>query len=161
MTVVLPHDLVSFLQEGQQLSYAAETCEAGRVLLLSFAKLQLQRFPVETRSLDVYKTDPHFPKLNSYLVLGVNLVESCDGYDPVGILLWLPVESRYGVWDSSHCNINMFARSVMWSDIARDPVHYINAGWCYEDSADTEPLVPWPQHPYASKQIYEPQTAEI
>jgi hypothetical protein len=38
-------------------------------------------------------------------VLGVNLVASCTGdYEPVGFLLWLPVERRYGIWDSSHCS---------------------------------------------------------
>ena len=126
----LPADLVAFLSAGQQLEYDPSPCEAGALTLLPLAHLKLERFPVETGSLPGYPHDPHYPGTNSYLVLGVNLVASCGGgYDPVGLLLWLPVEQRYGIWDSSHCGIQVFGPEVTWGRIAADPVPHINAGW--------------------------------
>jgi hypothetical protein len=98
--------------------------------------------------------------VNSYLVLGVNLVRSCTGdYDPVGILLWLPVEKRYGVWDSSHCAIQMFGPEVTWEQIAAEPARHINAGWTGIDptAPPMEDLVPWLEHPYGTRQVYVPQ----
>lgn len=158
----LPADLVAFLAAGRQLQYDPSTCEAGRVTLLPVAALRLERFPVETSGSPVFEQDPHFPEVYSYLVLGVNLVAGCEHYDPVGILLWLPVERRYGVWDSSHCTIQMFGPEVTWDRIAAAPAQHINAGWSGIDpkAPPMEDLVPWPTHPYGDDQVYEPQPAE-
>jgi hypothetical protein len=158
----LPADLVSFLAAGKQLEYDPEPCEAGAITLVPLADLKLERFPVETGSLDEYEQDPHYPEVNSYLVLGVNLVADCTcGYDGVGLLLWLPVEKRYGVWDSSHCGIQFFGPEVTWTGIAANPVPHINAGWTGidPDSPPMESLVPWPAHPYHSRQVHQPQPA--
>jgi hypothetical protein len=79
------------------------------------AELKPERSPVETSSLRVFGQDPHDPDVNSYLVLGVNLVASCTGgHEPAGLLLWLPVERRYGIRDSSHCGIQVFGPEVTW-----------------------------------------------
>lgn len=156
----LPPDLVEFLRSGKQLEYDPAGCEAGAVTLVPLSDLKLQRFPVETGGLSVFKQDPHYPQMNSYLVLGVNLIAGCSGdYDPDGILLWLPVERRYGVWDSSHCTIQIFGPEVTWDVIAANPASHINAGWTGIDSTSpsTENLVPWPAHPYADRQVYDPQ----
>lgn len=156
----LPADLVAFLAAGKQLEYDPESCEAGTVELVPLDELKLERFPVETGSLDVREQDPHYPALNSYLVLGVNLAASCTGdYEPVGLLLWLPVERRYGIWDSSHCGVRMFAPEVAWTWIAADPIPHLNAGWTGMDpqSPPMEDLVPWPAHPYHTRQVYDPQ----
>jgi hypothetical protein len=110
----------------------------------------------------VYEQDPHYPDVKSYLVLGVNLVASCTGdYEPVGLLMWLPVERRYAIWDSSHCGIQVFGREVTWERIAADPVSHIDAGWTgfNPDSPPMQALVPWPAHPYHDQQVYEPQPA--
>jgi hypothetical protein len=158
----LPADLQAFLAAGKQLEYDPKLCEAGAITLVPLAELKLERFPVETGSLDVYEQDPHYPGRNSYLVLGVNLVVACTGgYDAAGLLLWLPVEQRYGIWDSSHCGIQVFGPDVTWSQIVMDPVPYINAGWSGidETSPPMEDLVPWPAHLYHNRQVYEPQPA--
>jgi hypothetical protein len=158
----LPVDFVAFLNSGRQLLYDPATCEAGAVTLLPLTDLKLERFPVETGSLEVYEQDPHYPEKNSYLVLGVNLVAACTGgYEATGLLLWLPVERRYGIWDSSHCGIRVFGPEVKWERIAADPVPHINAGWTDidESSPPMEDLVPWPVHPYHHHQVYEPQPA--
>ncbi len=159
----LPADLVAFLADGKQLEYDPDPCEAGAVILVLLSQLKLERFPVETGSLPVFEQDPHYPKVNSYLVLGVNLVASCTGdYDPVGLLLWLPVEKRYAVWDSSHCGIQVFGSAVTWEQIAASPSRHINAGWTGmdPDAPPMEELVPWPAHPYGDSQMYLPQPAE-
>jgi hypothetical protein len=158
----LAADLVAFLAAGRQLEYDPATCEAGRVTLLPLSALKLERFPVETSGSPFFEQDPHFPEVNSYLVLGVNLVADCEHYDPVGILLWLPVERRYGVWDSSHCTIQVFGPEVTWERIAAAPARHINAGWTGidPDAPPMEDLVPWLAHLYGDDQVYEPQPAE-
>jgi uncharacterized protein (TIGR02996 family) len=160
----LPADLVEFLAAGKQLEMDPDDydSEAGAVTLVPLAELKLERFPVETGSLPVYEQDPHYPEVNSYLVLGVNLVASCTGdYEPVGLLMWLPVEKRNGVWDSSHCGIQVFGPKVTWKRIAADPAPHIDAGWTgiNRNSPPTEELVPWPAHPYHDEQVYKPQPA--
>jgi hypothetical protein len=158
----LPADLVAFLAAGKQLEYDPEPCEAGAITLLPLSELKLERLPVETGSLAVYEQDPHYPDVKSYLVLGVNLVASCTGdYEAVGFLLWLPVERRYGVWDSSHCGIQVFGAEVTWEQIVANPVPHINAGWTGIDpeAPPMEELVPWPAHPYHTRQVYVPQPA--
>ncbi len=158
----LPADLVDFLAVGKQLEYDSGTCEAGVITLVSLTELKLERFPVETSSLEAHLQDPHYPEKNSYLVLGVNLVANCTGgYDAVGLLLWLPVERRYGIWDSSHCVMQLFGPEVTWERIVTSPVPHINAGWTGIDPAapPMEDLVPWPAHPYHNAQVYEPQPA--
>ena len=156
----LPEDLVVFLAAGKQLEYDPTPCEAGAVQLLPLSKLKLERFPVETGKYDFFEKDPHYPDVNSYLVLGVNLVASCSGdYEAAGLLIWLPIERRYGVWDSEHCGIQVFGSEVTWEQIAADPSTHINAGWTGMDP-DAPPvydLIPWPTHPYGVSQVYSPQ----
>jgi hypothetical protein len=92
----------------------------------------------------------------------VYLVARCTGsYAPEGLQLWLPVEKRYGVWDSSHCGIQVFGPEVTWERIAADPVPHINAGWTGIDrrSPKMTDLVPWPSHPYGDRQVYSLQTS--
>jgi hypothetical protein len=158
----LPADLVAFLTAGKQLEYDPASCEAGAVTLLPLSELKPERFPVETGSLPVFEHDPHYPEANSYLVLGVNLVASCTGdYESMGLLLWLPIEKRYGVWDSSHCGIQVFGLDVTWERIASTPAPHINAGWkgIDPDAPPMEDLIPWPTHPYGDRQVYDPQPA--
>ena len=82
-------------------------------------------------------------------------------YDPMGMLVWLPVERRYGIWDPSHCKMIVFGPDVTWERIAPAPAAHLNAGWMGRDpqSPPTEYLVPWPDHPYGDRQVYEPQPA--
>ena len=158
----LPADLVEFLAAGKQLEHGPDDCEAGAVTLVPLAELRLERFPVETGSLDVYEQDPHYPDVKSYLVLGVNLVARCTGdYKPAGLLMWLPVERRYGIWDSSHCGIQVFGPKVTWGRIAARPAPHIDAGWTGINlrSPPMKELVPWPAHPYHDQQVYKPQPA--
>jgi hypothetical protein len=158
----LPPELIQFLRNREQLQYDPEPCEAGAITLHPLTQLKLERFPVETSGSDDFEQDPHYPEVNSYLVPGINLVASCTGdYDPEGLLLWLPVEKRYGVWDPSHCAITMFGPEVTWDQIVAAPAAHINAGW-WEMDGESPPvtfLVPWPNHPYSDAQVHTPQPA--
>lgn len=163
-SVQLPPDLVAFLAAGHCLEYDPVNCEAGAVSLIPLVSLNLERFPIETGGLDVFEQDPHYPARGSYLVAGVNLTaNSTNGYEGVGLLLWLPVERRYATWDDSHCTIRMFGPEVTWERIAAAPVPHINAQWSGIDpeSPPMEDLVPWPTHPYSERQVYVPQPYDL
>ena len=156
----LPADLVSFLESGSRLEYDASLCEAGALSLKTLPQLKLQLFPMETSSLDTYEDDPHNPGVNSYLIEAVDLTAGCSGdYEPTGMLLWLPIERRFGVWDSSHCVVSAFGKEVTWTQIAGSPQRFINAQWVgmFEDSVTVEPLAaPWEDYEYANGQYHEP-----
>ena len=157
----IPSDLEAFLNSGVQFAYNADDCEVGEVKLVRRSELALRRFPVETSSLTCRDQDPNAPGVNSYLVLAVDLVASCnDDYSPAGLLLWLPVEKRYGCWDESHCTIELFPADTAWSQIAAEPIRYLE-GSCGGaiNPIPTEVLIPWQNHPYGDSQVYKPQPA--
>ena len=84
---------------------------------------------------------------------GVNLVAECDDYDPCGLLMWLPIERRYAVWDHGHWYMGVFDPEQTWTDIVQSPAKYINAQWDGEDSdVPATPLKPWPIHRYGEQQ---------
>jgi hypothetical protein len=153
----LPEDLVEFLGTRKQLEYDPKDCEAGKLTLFRLSELMRELFPVETSGSPIFEQDPRYPEVNSYLVPAVGLTKACSAsYEPTGLLLWLPVEKRYGIWDSSHCTISMFGPDVTWTNIVAAPAAHINAGWCRSGSPQMTPLVPWPAHEYGDEQIYEP-----
>jgi hypothetical protein len=97
--------------------------------------------------------DPHAGDAGAYRVPGIDLIASCecdDEYEPEGLLVWLPGEGRYGVWDSCHDYILVFDPGVTWSQIAESPARFINAQWAFEDleRAPAEFLKPWPRYPF-------------
>jgi hypothetical protein len=148
----LPADLVAFLQRGKQPKYDPSLCEAGAITFLPLDKLRVEFFPMTPESPD----DPHAGQYGSYLVAGVSLVASCKAYDPVGLLLWLPLDGRYGTWDGEHGTLRVFRANVSWSTIARDPPRYINAQWRLKGSAPVSDLAPWGLHPYNAEQLHDP-----
>jgi hypothetical protein len=154
----LPPDLVAFLKARRQLDYEVSTCEAGRVLLLPQDQLRVRLYPTDVDNGPIDNTnDPHFRELGCYLVPGVSLVAQCDGFDPDGLLLWLPEEECYGTWDSTHTLIEAFSRGVSWTDIANDPVLYINSLWNDERVGGLTPLIPWPRYQYDQTQPHWPR----
>src|SRR5262245_45247994 len=116
----LPDDLREFLAAGKQLEYDPGDCEPGAVRLRALHSTTLQLFPMYTDS-DSRTTeklnsdDPHRGENGYYLVEGVNLVGECDEYDPCGLLMWLPLENCYGIWDSDHWHISVFNPEHTWS----------------------------------------------
>ena len=148
--VDIPEDLREFLAAGKQLEYPARKCEAGRVRLRRLEDLSVGTFRAQTYGTPHQESDPHAGEAGTYAVRGIDLVASCTGgYDPEGLLVWFPIEGRYGVVDIHHDHILLFARDVRWTDIVKDPAPYINAEWADEEDEDrvpTEYLAPWHAH---------------
>lgn len=148
----LPVDLVSFLQSGKMLEYDPADCEAGLVTLLPVDRLRVEFFPMVSENPD----DPHAGESGCYLVTGVSLIATCDGYDPEGLLLWLPLDERYGLWDGEHGTLFVFDPEIRWTAISSDFSRYINAEWCLEGSAPVTDLIPWIKHGYNAEQTCHP-----
>jgi hypothetical protein len=154
----IPPDLLAFLMAGRQLQYEAADCEAGRVVLLSQDQLKVRLYPTDVDNGPIKNSsDPHYRELGCYLVPGVSLVAASDGFDPDGLLLWLPEENCYGTWDSSHTLLEAFDREVTWSHIANDPIRFINSFWSDERVGGLAPLVPWPKYQYDQTQPHWPR----
>jgi hypothetical protein len=148
----LPDDLQVFLREGKQPEYDLSKCRGGRVTLLPLDKLKCELFPTEPGS----KRDPHTGKTGSYLVRGVNLVDTCENYEPAGLLMWLPLEKRYGTWDQTHATLYIFGPKVGWSGIIADFPRYFNAQWDPKASAPVTRLAAWVHHTYNDEQVSAP-----
>src|SRR5262245_15926586 len=140
--LALPRDLAAFLRQGRQLDYDPRGCSAGRVTLLPLDALRLHLFPMDCQSMPVADDDPNRRSLGCYLVPGVSLLATASGYEPDGLLLWLPLERRYGTWDSSHDGLSLYPRQLKWADYVADPKKHINACWHSWDGMMTCPR-PW------------------
>jgi len=92
----LPSDLISFLNSDLRLEYDHERAEPGQLTLLRQRDLQLSGFSVHSRGKEQAFRDPNRKRCGHYLVPAVNLVQSCDAYQPEGILLWVPDEISFG-----------------------------------------------------------------
>jgi len=154
----LPLDLIAFLESGEQLEFDPETCDSGEVSLLSPADLQRQNFPaIFSSEIDADK-DPHRNDSGRYLVQAVSLLATCEQYDPAGMILWLPLEQRYGAWDSDHLIMHEFAEEVTWGKIVADPGPHLEASTCGEGyDPPFHPLEPWHKHPYVNESLEGPQ----
>ncbi|MBI5352340.1 MAG: hypothetical protein HZB50_06840 [Chloroflexi bacterium] len=143
---LFPQDLVSFLKSGEQLSYDTDECEPGQISLLSFDELSLGEVYIDSEESPLAKKDPHAGEEGYYSVPAINLVADCDGYDPEGILIWLPDQKVFGTWDIDHWDVLIFP-DVTWSDIVSDPAKYINAQW-ERDDVKCEYFQPFPKYPF-------------
>lgn len=148
----LPQDLVDFLAAGMQLEYDPDDCETGAIRLLRLDQLKLERFPmfIDSES-ELYENDPHRDDNGYYLVLGVNLVAECVLYNPCGLLMWYPLEQRFGTWDAGHWFTKIFGADQTWTEIVKSPAQHIEAQWGFPGSIPASPLQPWPLHPYSAQ----------
>ena len=116
----LPSDLVDFVSHGETLSYDEEKCEIGRIELVSMDSLVSGRIYVEPKEKSMKK--------GYYIIPAVDLIAECQGFDPWGILVWLPDIQMFGTWDRDHRKLRVFNNAV-WGDVVRDPVKYLNGLW--------------------------------
>ncbi len=142
-TLSLPKELRAFLKRGAQLTYDPKHCECGTVTLLPLDQLQLEEMPIVVEELQHVWGDPH-KELGHYLVPAVNLVASCECYEPRGNLIWVPPETLFGCWDSDHCVMQVFP-GVAWKQITENPARYLNAQWRM-DASTSKFLIPWPKY---------------
>ena len=96
--------------------------------------------PGENEEVD-FDEDPHAEDHGYYDVPVVDLVASCSGdYDPEALLAWVPAVGAFGTWDASHLPLLVFP-GVSWTEIAGDPLRYVNAQW--SDETPGHYLAPW------------------
>lgn len=124
----LPADLAQFLAAGSQLAYDARSCECGYVKLRGLDALRWSTIAVTAENTRYKRRDPHRGEDGAYLVRVIDLLAECEGYSPLGILLWIPRKRVFGAWDSDHWPLIVFKRAT-WSDIVAHPLRYLNAQW--------------------------------
>lgn len=142
----LPSDLLQFLRENRRLVYDPSRCECGSVSLVQWGQLTIKEFYVDSEGTPLAVLDPHKGETGYYAVPGLDLIGACKSYDPEGILIWLPDLNLYGTWDSDRWDLLTFPGAT-WTEIAADPVKYLNAQW-FPQQANCELLVPWPTYPF-------------
>jgi hypothetical protein len=145
----LPEELGTFLKLGRQLEYDYHAAEPGRIALVDHHSLQLNNAWVTSKGKEHAARDPNRGRRGRYQIPRVDLVSKCDRYFPEGILVWIPTRGEFGTWDYDHGDIWIFP-DVCWSEIASDPLPYLNAQW-YPDSVEVEWLVPWPGYPFVEQ----------
>ncbi len=142
----LPVDLREFLQAQRQLQYNPEECEAGKVGLNILLELQLVNLLVNTYATPLEQEDPHDGEMG-YLVPAISLTNSCEGYSPEFLLLWLPTENLFGNFDIEHGHLLVFPQAS-WTDIVENPVAYLNSQWEPENRVSAH-FRPWPKYTFS------------
>ncbi len=143
----LPAELENYLRDGKQFDYASSRVEFGELRLKSFAELASGEIEVSLYGTPLEQADPHTGEPGWYVVPAVVLTEPCAEY-PDAQMLWLPSENLYGMYDLEHQILQAFPNAV-WSDIAGDPVRYLNASWDLETQLLTY-LDPSSRYPFKS-----------
>jgi hypothetical protein len=120
----LPEKTVECLRLRAPLEYDADKCEPGEVGLHRLEDLRLGEVKIEPD----LEGDPHLNQDGAYFVPAVSLSATCQAYNPLYILLWLPNELRFGTWDCDHGVLIIFD-DASWEDILIDPAKYLGAQW--------------------------------
>jgi membrane protease YdiL (CAAX protease family) len=121
----LPDDLVAFLKTDRRLEYDASMCEIGVFALRSLDEIQEIELAVSAERGG-----------STCLMRGLDLLKSCEEYDPRGMLVYIPSLRKYGSYDGEKQSLVTY-RSMSWSDFLANPVRYINAAW-FEDKEIAE-----------------------
>lgn len=149
MSLNIPKELEDFLRQGKELEYDRFSCEAGRVTLTELQDLKVEEIRISTKNVPRISEhdDPNKNRSGSYIIPAVSLVSDCENYDPDFILLWLPNEKMFGALSGQYSNELIVFPQATWTDIAGDPVRYINAQWKGDYSA-AEDFNPWNRYPF-------------
>jgi hypothetical protein len=142
----VPEDLLEFLGSGSQLEYDPDECECGQVTLFARKQLSPSVVFVDSDDAPFANQDPHAEEEGCYVIPAINLVAECEGYDPDGILIWLPDQKVFGTWDSEFRNVFIFPNAT-WNKISASPVKYLNALW-EPEAVRYEYLRPFPEYPF-------------
>lgn len=116
----LPNKLIAFIRAGKFLSYNKEKSIIRNIEIVSLDSLLLGRIYVEPGMKS--------SKKGYYTIPVVDLIAECEGFDPWGLLVWLPDVQMFGTWDSDHRKLQVFPKA-RWEDIVSDPLKYLNAQW--------------------------------
>lgn len=137
---MLPDDLIAYLSQESNRSLSLPEGEVRRLTFHAPEAIPLRRFDVDSYGLHnagELKEDPD--ETREYEAY--DLIASCDGYDPDGILAWFPEWQRYGSWDCDHHTIITYP-DVTWTQIAAAPTWYVNGQW-FPENVRHEMVNPW------------------
>lgn len=139
----VPAETLSTMAGGGQLDYDPGRAQTGAILLGRAPEQVTLAVTSEGQAWDA--DDPHRYDQGHYEVVAQSLVAECDTMDPLGVLVWLPIERCFGSWDPDHLDVLMFP-GVTWAEIVLDPPLYLNA------ISDPVPFNDYldavPHHPY-------------
>lgn len=135
----LPEETVAFLDENQAFQYTSSMVECGAIALQSLGRLALRDFWVNGDGRD-WADDPHDSSTGYYSVPAVDLVHEAEGFDPDGILAWIPKIRSFGTWDCDHWDLIVFT-GTSWGEIVADPAQFLNAQW--DPNCAFDYLKPW------------------
>ena len=124
----LPADLIQFLNDGRTFDYDSSKCECGTVTLRSAVDIPEIELRLNSYQSNWASKDPHADEMGAYIVPAYDLLATCDGYLPEGILVFVPVLEMYGSHDGDHGDLRVYPKKS-WSDISADPLRYLNAMW--------------------------------
>ncbi len=116
----LPDDLVAFLKSNRILEYDPAACESGLFTIRSFEEIEEIQMVVRGEDGE-----------SSCTIRALDLVKSCEGYDPRGMFVFIPALRKYGSYDGEHEALITF-RGMSWSDFLADPARYVNAAWTFD-----------------------------
>lgn len=122
----LPDDLIAFLQSGCRLDFDAADCEIGVFSLRFLNDIEEIAMTVAAEKGD-----------SSCVIRGLDLLKSCEDYNPRGMLVYIPSLRKYGSYDAEKKSLITF-RDMSWSAFRADPAKYINAGWSGDDKIAEE-----------------------
>ena len=123
----LPEETSDFLESNRALLYSPSAVECGAIALHSVNDLTTRDFWVNSDGRD-WADDPYGSNTGYYSVPAVDLVSQAEGFDPDGILAWIPRAKSFGTWDCDHWDLIVFA-GTSWGEIVADPARFLNAQW--------------------------------
>lgn len=139
----LPAELQQFLDDGDQLPASAMGMTGAVVLTPSPERVTLA---VSSDDRPWEADDPHRGEDGFYEVPAYSLIDDCEEeFNPLGLLVWLPVEGCFGTWDPEHWDLIAFPTAT-WADIVADPARFLDA---LGDPYAPEPyMAPINHHPF-------------
>ncbi len=100
----LPDDLLEFLQSDRRLAYDAAACEIGAFTLRATDEIEEINLLVGAENGD-----------GACVMRGLDLVKTCEEYDPRGMLVYIPSLRKYG---SSFCARSAATLSAFQASVA-------------------------------------------
>jgi hypothetical protein len=122
----LPDDLVKFLWLDRDVKYDASKCEIGVFTFRTLDEVEEIELIVSAEESDAV-----------CVMRGLDLLRSCEEYDPRGMLVYIPSLRKYGSYDREKKSLITY-RDMSWSDFLANPTRYINASWFEDDEIAEE-----------------------
>jgi hypothetical protein len=102
------------------LEYDASACEIG---VFTFRTLE------EVEEIDLVVSSQDHELI--CVIHALDLLKTCEEYDPRGMLVYIPSLRKYGSYDSE-LEVLITYRGMSWSNFLGEPARYINAAWDFD-----------------------------